>query len=194
MKTLRSFFLLVSLTVPFHVHLAQEHAASEEIRDVSPDKKFGVGILFNAKPENAKKPDLISITDVDLVSLPSKAKVMEIPTNERVPHLVWSSDSNWFAFPLYEPRTSDTHIYHRTGDNFAEFETNRLAVDVAGDVRTERVTPIRWLKPGLLLLKDEVMFRDGADATVRFTARFDEKTGETKIISKKKRAPGSKED
>ena len=194
MKTLRSFFLLVSLTVPFHVLLAQKHGASEEIRDVSPDKKFGVRILFNAEPENAKKPDNISITDVDLVSLPSKAKVMEIPTNERVPHLVWSSDSNWFAFPLYEPRTSDTHIYHRTGDNFAEFETNRLAVDVAGDVRTEYVTPIRWLRPGLLLLKDEVMFRSGSDAAVRFTARFDEKTGETKIISKKKGGSSSKED
>ena len=121
---------------------------------------------------------------------------MEIQTSEfSVPHLVWSSDSNWFAFSFSSgPRVSDTYIYHRTGDNFSEFETKNLTADVAGDVRNEYVTPIRWLKPGLLLLKDEAMFRGGGDATVRFTAGFDEKTGETKIISKKKGASSSKED
>lgn len=188
--------LLVSLSVPFHVDLAQEHGSSEEIRDVSPDKKFGVRILFNAEPENAKKPDYISITDADLVSLPSKAKLMEIQTSEfSVPHLLWSSDSNWFAVPLSSgPRVTATAIYHRNGDNFSEFETNNLTADVAGDVRNEYVTPIRWLKPGLLLLKDEVIFRGDGDATVRFTARFDEKTGETKITTKKKGSTSSKED
>ena len=188
--------LLVSLTVPFHVDLAEEHGNSEEIRDVSPDKKFGARILFNANPENAKKPDYISITDADLVSLPSKTKLMEIQTSEfSFRHLVWTSDSNWFALSLSSgPRASDTYIYHRTGDNFSEFKTNNLTADVAGDVRNEYVTPIRWLKPRLLLLKDEVTFRGGGGATVRFTARFDEKTGETKIISQKKVSSSSKED
>ena len=185
------------MTVPFDVELAQEHGNSEEIRDVSPDKRFGVRILFNAKPENATKPDYILVTDCDLVSLPSKAKLMKIQMSGEfsVPHLVWSSDSNWFAFSLSSgPRVSDTYIYHRAGDNFSEFETNNLTADIAGDVRNNYVTPVRRLKPGLLLLKDEAMFRGGGGATVRFTARFDEKTGETKIISQKKVSSSSKED
>jgi hypothetical protein len=44
------------------------------------------------------------------------------------------------------------------------------------------------LKPGSLLLEQYDIFRggEGEDATYRFTAKFDEKTGKFQITSKKK--------
>jgi hypothetical protein len=105
------------------------------------------------------------------------------------PHLIWSPDSKWVAFPLSEGhRITDTHVYHRSGEEFTQLETGNLRVDAKGDVRNEYVTPVRWVKPGVLLLEQFDIFRggEGEDATYRFTANFDEKTGRFRIISKKK--------
>ncbi len=54
-------------------------------------------------------------------------------------------------------------------------------------VRNEYINPIRWIRPGVLLVKQFDIFRDGndEDATYQFTAKFDEKTGKFRIISKK---------
>jgi len=61
-------------------------------------------------------------------------------------------------------------------------------VDVEGDVRNEYIKPLRWIKPGVLLLEQFDIFRGGnaEDATYQFTAKFDEKTGKFQIGSKKK--------
>ncbi len=71
---------------------------------------------------------------------------------------------------------------------FTQLETESLRVNAKGDVRNEYVNPIRWVKPGVLLLEQFDIFRggNGEDATYGFTARFDEKTGKFRIISKKK--------
>ena len=63
-----------------------------------------------------------------------------------------------------------------------------MQVDVEGDVRNQYVNPVRWVKPGVLLLEQYDIFRggDGKDATYRFTAKFDDKTDKFQIISKKK--------
>ena len=63
-----------------------------------------------------------------------------------------------------------------------------MRVDAEGDVRNEYVKPVRWIKPGILLLKQFDIFRggNGEDATYQFTAKFDEKTGKFQISSKKK--------
>jgi hypothetical protein len=103
--------------------------------------------------------------------------------------LIWSKDSNWFAYPLPSgSRVTDTYVYHRSGDDFTQLETEELRVDVKGDVRNEYVRPIRWVKPAVLLLKQYDIFRggEGEDDTYRFTAKFDDKTGKFQIISKKK--------
>jgi hypothetical protein len=105
------------------------------------------------------------------------------------PHLIWSKDSKWFAYPLASgSRVTDTYVYRRSGDDFVQLQTEDLRVDAKGDVRNEYINPIRWIKPGVLLVKQFDIFRDGngEDATYQFTAKFDEKTGKFRIISKKK--------
>ena len=70
----------------------------------------------------------------------------------------WSPDSNWLAFSVYSgPRVSDTYVYRRSDTSFAELKTDNLEVDV----RNQYVTPVRWLKPGVLLLEQVVIFRGG---------------------------------
>jgi hypothetical protein len=182
--------LLVSL-LPIY---AEESAGFEKIRDVSPDGKFAVRIFCSSEPEDPNDIDSNLITAVELVSLPSKKVVMNIGQDDGggVPHLIWSKDSEWFAFPLSEGhRITYTHVYHRSSDDFTRLETEQpeqLRVDVKGDVRNEYVKPIRWVEPGVLLLEQFVIFRggEGADATYQFTAKFDEETGKFRVISKKK--------
>ncbi|MFL6501723.1 MAG: hypothetical protein ACJ8LL_13520 [Candidatus Udaeobacter sp.] len=63
-----------------------------------------------------------------------------------------------------------------------------MRVDGKGEVRNEYVNPVRWIKPGVLLLEQFDIFRggNGEDVIYQFTAKFDEKTGKFQIGSKKK--------
>lgn len=148
-------------------------------------------ISCSSEPEDPKNIDNSLITAVELVSLPSKKVVVNVGQDYEgsPPHVIWSKDPNWFAYPLASGlRVTDAYVYHRSGDEFTQLETENLHVDVKGDVRNEYVNPIRWVKPGVLLLEQYDIFRggEGKDVTYRFTARFDEKTGKLRIISKKK--------
>jgi hypothetical protein len=68
--------------------------------------------------------------------------------------LIWSPDSKWVAFPVSEGhRVTETYVYHRLGEEFTKLETESLRVDAKGDVRSEYVSPVRWVKPSLLLLE-----------------------------------------
>jgi hypothetical protein len=171
---------------------AQEPANFEKIRDVSPDEKFAVRISCSSEPEDPNDIDPNLITAIEVVSLPSKQVVVNVSEGNEVsvPNVIWSPDSRWFAFPFSEGhRVTYTHVYHRSGDDFTRLETeDEVRVDAKGDVRNEYVTPIRWVKPGVLLLEQYDIFRggEGKDATYRFTARFDEKISKFRIISKKK--------
>jgi hypothetical protein len=191
LKTLRLPGLLGLLLLSTQLSYAEETARFEKIRDVSPDGKFAVRISCSSEPEDPEKIDPDLITAVELVSLPSKKTVIDFGQNYSgsAPYLIWSKDSNWFAYPLASgSRVTDTYVYHRSGDDFTQLETEELRVDVKGDVRNEYVRPIRWVKPAVLLLKQYDIFRggEGEDATYRFTAKFDDKTGKFQIISKKK--------
>jgi hypothetical protein len=178
---------LIVVTQPI---CAQESAKFEKIRDTSPDGQFAVRILCNSEPEDPDHIDPDLITGVELVSLPSKEVVMKLPQNYDggAPNVIWSQDSKWLAFSLSSgPRVTETYVYHHSGENFADFKTDELRVNAKGDVRNEYVRPIRWVKPGVLLLQQFDIFRGGSgDATYRFTVKFDEKTGKFQIISKKK--------
>ena len=169
---------------------AQEPAKFEKIRDTSPDGKFAVLISCSSEPEDPNHIDSNLISAVKLVSLPSKKIVMDLQNYDgSAARVIWSPDSNWLAFSSSSgPRVTDTYVYHRSGDDFGEVKTENLQVDVKGDVRNQYVTPLRWVKPAVLLLEQLSIFRggDGKDATYQFTARFDEKTGKFQIISKKK--------
>ena len=148
-------------------------------------------VSCSSEPEDPDNIDRSLITAIELVSLPSKKVLVNVGEGNEIsaPTVIWSSDSKWFAFPFSEGhRVTDTYVYHRSGDDFSRLETEELRVDAKGDVRNEYVTPIRWVKPGVLLLEQVDIFRggDSEDATYQFTAKFDEKTGKFQIISKKK--------
>jgi hypothetical protein len=185
-KALRSSPVLASLLILMQPSHAQESAKFEKIHEVSPDGKFAVRISCGSAPEDPDKIDPDLITTVELVSLPSK-KIVIKNLSDRIPDLIWSKDSNWLAYSFSSgSRVTDTYVYHRSDDDFSKFEAD-LEIDVKGDVRNQYVHPIRWLKPGVLLLEQYDIFRGGSgDATYRFTAKFDEKTGKFQIISKKK--------
>jgi len=174
----------------------QNPALAEKIRDTSPDKKFALRISYDAKTnqelmkgQNADAEKIFpqAIKAIGLVSLPEKAVVADLPWDGSAVDmsLTWSPDSKWCAFYANMSRTSETTVYHLRGDKFVEMGgEEELEVDVKGDVRFVWVTPIRWIKPGVLLLEQHVT--NGKNATYRFTAKFDEKTGKFQIISKKK--------
>lgn len=175
------------LTVPGH---AQETAKFEKIRDLSPDKKFAARITCSSEPEDPEKIDSDLITAIDIVSLPAKEVVASLGSGEGLEgfKLVWSSDSKWFAFPSSEGhRVTLTNVYNLRGNKFEALSTEELRADVKGDVRNEYIKPLRWMKPGTLLLEQYDIFRggNGDDATFQFTVRF-EKDGKFHVLSKKK--------
>jgi hypothetical protein len=149
-----------------------------------------------------------TIKAIELISLPQKLVVAELPWdgNADQTSLTWSRDSKWCAFYASTARWGLTWVYHLRGDQFIPVSENeKPGVNVEGDargtwatpleidgdgrdVRREWLQPMRWIKPGVLLLEQSPIFRgaDSGEATYRFTAKFDEKTGKFQIISQKK--------
>jgi len=182
------------LFVSTHPIYAQGSPAFEKIRDVSPDGKFALRISCSSEPENPDDIDSSLITAVDVVSLPSKKVVVSVGEEGTPPHLIWSEDSKWFAFPFSEGhRVTYTRVYHLSGDDFVSMvrENEELLVPIKGNVRNEYVTPVRWLKPGVLLLEQQDILRggEGKDVYYRFTVKFGEQPGSFHIVSKKKVPP-----
>jgi hypothetical protein len=170
---------------------SQEAAAWEKITDVSPNKKFAMRISCKSEPADPEQIDPDSVSAVDLISLPSKTVVaaglgqsMEgAPPNK----LLWAQDSRWFAFALSQGhRVTETSVYHQSGDKFESVSTENLSVDPGGDARNQYIEPVRWLKPGTLVLNQFTIFFYGkGESTFEFTVRFDE-NGKSRVISKKK--------
>jgi hypothetical protein len=177
--------LLFVSTQPIH---AQESPAFEKIRDVSPDGKFALRISCSSEPEDPDNIDSSLITAADLVSLPSKKVVVNVMEEGTPPHLIWSPDSKWVAFPVSEShRVTDTRVYHRSGEEFTQFETENLRVNAKGDVRNEYVNPVRWIKPGILLLEHSTSFAVGTAKTLLINSpRNLTRTRKFQIGSKKK--------
>ena len=188
--TIRSSIIAATLSLIVGGSFALAPALNYDfIKSISPDKKFAVQISCSSYPLDEKDIDPSLITAVKLVALPAKTVVMNVGQNYSgsAPDLVWSPDSNWLAFSVYSgPRVSDTYVYRRSDTSFAELKTDNLEVDVEGHVRNQYVTPLRWLKPGVLLLEQVLIFRGGDDVTYRFTAVFDQKADKFRITSRKK--------
>ena len=191
---------------------AQEPALAEKIRDISPDKKFAMRITYNAelnnqviKAENADAEKIFSqtIKAIELVALPGKSVVANL-LGDQVPSpgseydyimLVWSTDSKWCAFYATAPRIGYTTAYKQSGNEFVLLnEPQELSVEIEGHVNHEYVRPVKWTKPGVLVLEQSATFvRGGGDERpIRFTAKFGEKTGKFRIISKKRVTSGLK--
>jgi hypothetical protein len=170
--------------------IAQEQAQWEKITDVSPNKKFAMRVSCKSEPADPAEIDPESVTAVDLVSLPSKTVVAGLGKSmEGAPpqKLLWSQDSRWFAFALSQGhRVTETSVYHQTGDKFEPIDTEKLGVSPGGDARNQYIEPVRWLKPGTLVLKQFTIFFYGkGESTFEFTVRFQE-NGKFQVVSKKK--------
>jgi len=200
---------LIIVTTSIH---AQQSAEAEKIRDISPDGKFAMRILYDGETNkqlvegekaDAEKIFSETIKAIELVTLPAKNKVLEllpsddVGTNYDNITLVWSPDSNWCAFYYNQPRVGYTSVCRQQGDKFVEVtKPEDLRVDVKGDVRNEYIQPLRWTKAGVLLLEQLSIFRGGEidDAKFQLTAGLDPKTGKFKVISKKKLPPDVKKE
>lgn len=87
---------------------------------------------------------------------------------------------------------SQTAVYHLQGGKFRRVgDPAKLSLPTRHQVRNQYINPIRWIKPGVLQLRQDRVLSDesGADfdPPMRFTVQFDGK-GKFKIIAKE-RAP-----
>ena len=183
---------------------ASQPSLAEKIRDVSPDKKFAMRISYDAELNeqviNAEKADQgkifsQTIEAIELVSLPDKSVVANFSANQQLGGeydfilLVWSPDSKWCAFYATAPRIGYTTVYKQSGNKFDLLnEPRELSVKIEGHVNHEYIRPVEWTKPGVLILEQSATFSRGSgdERPIRFTARFNEKTDEFRIVSKKR--------
>jgi hypothetical protein len=181
---------------------------AEAYQKMFPPEKSNTGKASAALEQGIKEEYFFStIKAIDLVSLSTKSVVTELPWDGSAEqmNLTWSRDSKWCAFYASTSRWGLTWVYHLHGDKFVPISENTepkaeaegdahgtwiapLEIEVDGGVRREWLKPVRWVKPGVLLLEQSVIFRnpEADEATYRLTAAFDEKTGKFRIISKKK--------
>jgi hypothetical protein len=186
----------------------QQPSLAEKVRDVSPDKKFAMRISYDAelnkqvtKAEKADPEKIFSqtIKAIELVSLPDKSVVANFLADQQLSGeydfllLVWSPDSNWCAFYATAPRIGYTTVYKRSDSKFDLLnEPQELSIKIEGHVDHEYIRPIEWTKPGVLVLEQSATFSHGSgdERPIRFTAKFDEKSGKFRIISKKRVTSG----
>jgi hypothetical protein len=109
--------------------------------------------------------------------------------------LIWTqpSDAQEPTKSAQQPETQTPALAEKmpgvnVGDDARGTWLTPLEIEVEGNVRREWLKPIRWVKPGVLLLEQSVIFRgeDAGEATYRLTTAFDEKAGKFRITSKKK--------
>ena len=177
---------------------------TEDIRFRSPNGKYALRIMYDAAlnekmtPHNQPENDGIfslAMHRLAIVSLPGKEimqdltdSVFDSGNNFAGLTLMWSTDSKWCAFYHRFPRIGYTSVYHRAGDRFnLAHKPDELDVPSKGDVRNEYIAPERWVKPGVLELSVERIYRDHDedDDVIGFTASFDGK-GKWKVLKKKR--------
>jgi hypothetical protein len=158
----------------------------------SPDGKFAMCIVHDAGHELWSS---LFIHRIELLALPEKKVVAQLlPANETGTtflteglELIWSEDSKWCAFHFaYPGRGGDpsgyTIVFRESGGNFvAANKPNQLRSasrdrDAEGRL-SEDVMPVRWIKPGTLLLKQraEIVADSQTETTWRLEAAYDPK-------------------
>jgi hypothetical protein len=183
---------------------AEETALGEKIRDVSPDQKFALRISYDQKeneriaaqakndPGEHPLPDGMfsrAVTEIDLVSLPAKEKIVELYKPDLGMNfgditLLWTTDSRWFAFYCTELRTGYTSVFNGRDGKFVKLaDYDKLHVKFNADIRSEWVSPIKWVKPGVLILQHEASGKD--HVKFEFTATMDPQ-GKVHLSNQKK--------
>jgi hypothetical protein len=197
--------LLAFILIPRSLS-AEEAALAEKIRDMSPDQKFAVRISYDQKENERLAAELKdqpgehtladgmfsrAVTQIDLVSLPAKEKIVELykpglGTNFGDITSLWSADSQWYAFYVTELGTGDTQIYKEQDGKFAKINSSGDDVHAKfkGDFKNEWIRPIKWVKPGELIVEDEAIGNSG-HVKFELTVRFDA-DGKGHVISQRK--------
>ncbi len=178
MKFLLPFVLLCGLA-------CSALRAEDKLQFVSPDGKFAVRL----DPGTDE-----GITAINLVEVSSGTVVLEL---EALGHpwideikLLWAPDSRRAAFMTPGRRGGWTTLYARKGDTFEEVEmpelilANMKSSPGAKTVLAARV-PIRWTKPNVLILENNVENTDGNSGTSRMLLTFDAKNHITVTRAKK---------
>jgi hypothetical protein len=188
MKSRLLFCLITSLVLAVRHGHTEEANNWEKISSPSPDKKFAMRIVCENEPAEPENIDSSEVKALEIVAMPGKEVVGTLtPGDYKGFHLIWASDSKWFAYySLSGPRVGDTYVYRLEAGKFVLLNTDELSVPVKGDARNQYIEPVRWSKPGTLVLKQYTIFRgDAGDSTIQFTVRFDD-SGKFHVISKKK--------
>lgn len=185
-----------SLIVAIGCGYADDSSLKEKISEFSPNKKFAVRTSYDPAIDDGSGEEISkeAIKSIDVVAMPEKkvvANLVEDLKGEDIGAMqgkvVWSPDSKWFAYGVSGGhRVTTTSVFQWKGDKFEPLDSDEITVPAGGDPRNQYVTPVRWLKPGTLLLEQFTIFMYGkGESTFRFTVRFDE-NGKFRVIDKKK--------
>jgi hypothetical protein len=175
-------------------------ALTEKIESQSPNGKYALRIMYDeamneelsAAPDDKDHVDPNAIHSLAIVSLPGKEIMHDFQdvfrSGEGGTKLLWSSDSKWCAIYDSGPRLGYTTVLHLAGDKFVlAHKPDDLNVPADGNVRNEYIEAIRWVKPGVLELSVNRIYRgdEPSKAITGFTASFDGKGG-WKVLKKKR--------
>ena len=174
----------------------EEDSLQEKISDHSPDKKFALRTKYDSTIDDGSRDEISkeAIKSIDVVAMPEKKVVANLVQDfdggdigSISTKIIWSPDSKWFAYgESGGHRVTNTDVFHWKGDKFEALDTEHLSVPAGGDPRNQYITPIKWLKPGTLLLEQfTIFFYNKGDSTYQFTARFDA-SGKFQVLSRKK--------
>lgn len=184
---LRSIATWISCAV-ITLNAAEEPKTAEVLRAVSPNKKFAMRIVCESEHANDEEIPAHAVRSVSLVSLPDKKEAAPLIKEDDFVgfgglKLVWSDNSEWFAFYSSTQRIGYTTVFRRNGERFAQVgKQEHLAAPHGVDIRNEYISPIRWLKPGVLLLQHRIIPQgEGDGLNVQFTATYNAKAGDFRI-------------
>jgi hypothetical protein len=177
----------------------------------SPDKKYAVQIVYEAGHELWNS---LFIHRIELVSLPEKKVLAELLPDSEVgtrfgpvdlaepiiQPLVWSSDAKWCAFHFTYPDRGGhlsgyTTVFHEADGKFvATHKPRQIRADVLRHKikrrLSEDVSPVRWIKPGTLLLKQTSQLVSDTGSEEEFSwqleAAYDAKKKSMKVVGVKK--------
>lgn len=190
------FVVAAGLMIAIASACADDSSLKEKISEFSPNKKFAVRTSYDPAVDDGSGDEIRrdAIKSIDVVAMPEKkivANLVEDLKGEDIGSMntkvIWSPDSKWFAFGVSGGhRVTMTSVFHWKGDKFESLGGDEITVPAGGDPRNQYVTPVRWLKPGTLVLEQFTIFMYGkGDSTFRFTVRFDE-NGKFHVIDKKR--------
>jgi len=161
--------------------------ADDQIKDASPDGKFAMLLTEDEKEEGRVKIQLIEVS--------SRTVVLDLAESGH-PHsedckLLWSSDSQRFAFYEAIHRGGDITVYFRNESGFTESRLPELGGCATAAQKKElkakgvlkfieyNAVPKEWLKSGALVLVDdqgwETMDGELRGCTQTVTIAFDAK-------------------